>query len=103
MGVHKNETLPDITYWLTVEIAKVDLLVDLDLTHKESFELDLLYQELSIKVSQYWWQTYGVELSFITINNAFFHAVSILHERELEFRRSRNKNETLWVKTLLKR
>jgi hypothetical protein len=103
MGIHKNETLPDISYWLALEISKVNPIVDLDLTHKESLELDLLYQLLSIKAKQHWKQTHGVELSPVMINNAFFRAISILHERDLEFCRSRNAEETLWVKSLLKR
>lgn len=103
MGIYESETLPDITYWLTLEIAKMDPLVDFDLMHKGSLELDFLYQLLAIRAQQYWWQVYGIELSPIIINNAFFQAISILHERQLEFDRSRDINETLWVRDLLKR
>ena len=43
MGMHKSETLPDVTYWLALEIAKVDPVVDFEAMHKGSLELDFLY------------------------------------------------------------
>jgi len=70
MGVHKSETLPDVTYWLALEIAKVDPIVDLDVIYKGSLELDILYQLLTSKAQQHWLHMYGVQLSPIIINNA---------------------------------
>ncbi|MFQ3186675.1 MAG: hypothetical protein ACI8Q3_001712 [Marinomonas primoryensis] len=103
MGVHKSETLPDVTYWLGLEIAKVDPVVDLDVMYKGSLELDFLYQLLTSKAQQHWSRVYGIQLSPIIINNAFFRAISMLHNRNIEFTRSRNSKETMWVKELLKR
>jgi hypothetical protein len=103
MGVYKSETLPDVTYWLALEIAKVDPIVDLDVMYKGSLELDFLYQLLTSKVQLHWWRVYGVQLSPVIINNAFFRAVAMLHNRNIEFTRSRDSNETMWVKELLNR
>jgi hypothetical protein len=102
MGIHKSEILPDVTYWLALEIAKVDPVVDLDVMYKGSLELDFLYQLLTCKVQQHWWKAYGVQLSSVIVNNAFFRAVAMLHNRHIEFSRSRNADETLWVRELLK-
>ena len=103
MGIHKSETLPDVTYWLALEIAKVDPVVDLDVMYKGSLELDFLYQLLTCKVQQHWWQAYGIQLSPVIVNNAFFRAVAMLHNRNIEFSRSRNTDETVWVRELLSR
>ena len=103
MDMHKGENLPDVTYWLTLEIAKVDPVVDLDVMYKGSLELDFLYQLLTCKAQQYWWRVYHVKLSPVVINNAFFQAISSQHNRNIEFIRSRNTKETIWVKELLHR
>lgn len=101
MGIHKSETLPDVTYWLALEIAKVDPVVDLETMHKGSLELDFLYQLLTAKAEQHWWKKFGVRLNPIVVNNAFFRAVAMLHNRNVEFARSRNAEETVWVRDLL--
>ncbi len=101
MGMHKSETLPDVTYWLALEIAKVDPVVDFEAMHKGSLELDFLYQLLTAKVQQHWWQQHGIKLNPVVVNNAFFRAVAMLHNRNIEFCRSRNAEETVWVKELL--
>ncbi|MGO2355178.1 MAG: hypothetical protein ACTH58_10640 [Marinomonas foliarum] len=103
MSIHKSETLPDVTYWLALEIAKVDPVVDLDAMYKGSLELDFLYQLLTCKAQQYWWQEYGIQLSPVIVNNAFFRAIAMLHNRNIEFTRSRNREETVWVRELLNR
>ncbi|NVK73171.1 hypothetical protein C0J08_10410 [Marinomonas sp. CT5] len=101
MSVHKSETLPDVTYWLALEIAKVDPVVDLDVMYKGSLELDFIYQLLTTKAQQHWWQHHGVQLSPVIVNNAFFRAIAMLHNRSVEFNRSRNLDETVWVRELL--
>ncbi|TYL47716.1 hypothetical protein [Marinomonas sp. IMCC 4694] len=103
MSIQKSETLPDVTYWLALQIAKVDPVVDLDVMYKGSLELDFLYQLLTCKAQQHWWRNYAVALSPVVVNNAFFRAVALLHNRNIEFNRSRNTDETVWVRDLLKR
>ncbi|KZN12365.1 hypothetical protein [Marinomonas sp. TW1] len=103
MSSQKSETLPDVTYWLALEIAKVDPVVNLDVMYRGSMELDYLYQVLTSKAQHYWWQEHGVKLSPVMVNNAFFRAIAMLHHRHLEFDRSRQTEETAWVKELLGR
>ncbi len=101
MDEHSSQTLPDVTYWLALEIAKVDPAVDINVMYKGSLELDFLYQLLTIKVQRHWRLYYGVRLSADVVKNAFFRAVSMQHNRNLEFVRSRNKIETRWVREFL--
>ena len=101
MGAQMGEQLPDLTYWLALEIAKNEPVVDFNMIYQGSLELDFLYQLLTSKAQRHWWNTYGVELNPVTINNAFFRAVAMLHQRNVEFSQSRNAAETLWVKELL--
>ncbi|SBS34372.1 hypothetical protein MSP8887_02945 [Marinomonas spartinae] len=101
MGMQMSEQLPDVTYWLALEISKNDQMINLDKVYQGSVELDYLYQLLTSKAQQHWWQTYGVQLNPVIVNNAFFRAVALLHERHLEFSRLRKGAETQWVKELL--
>lgn len=101
MSEHGSQSLPDVTYWLALEIAKVDPAVDLNVMYKGSLELDFLYQLLTIKVQQHWRLSYGVRLSANMVKNAFYRAISMQHNRNLEFIRSRNRIETVWVRELL--
>lgn len=101
MGMQMSEQLPDVTYWLALQIAKNEQVIDLDSVYQGSVELDFLYQLLTSKAQLHWWSSYGIELNPVTVNNAFFRAIALLHERNLEFARSRNSNETAWVKDLL--
>ncbi|WP_233402880.1 hypothetical protein [Marinomonas transparens] len=96
-----SEELSDLTYWLALEIAKHDPIVDFNVIYEGSLELDFLYQLLTSKAQRYWWDTFGVELNPVTINNAFFRAIAMLHQRNVEFSQSRNVAETEWVKELL--
>lgn len=101
MGMQMSEQLPDVTYWLALEISKNEQLIDLDRVYQGSAELDYLYQLLTSKAKMHWWNHYGVQLNPVVINNAFFRAVALLHDRHLEFSRARNGQETIWVKELL--
>lgn len=101
MGIVNNDKLSDVTYWMALEISKSHYVVDLDAIYRGSLELDYLYQLLTTKATQHWRQVYGVELTPVMVNNAFFRAVGILQDRQTEFERSRNKRETNWVKALL--
>lgn len=101
MGMQMSEQLPDVTYWLALQIAKNEPVIDLDSVYQGSVELDFLYQLLTSKAQNHWWNMYGVELSPVTVNNAFFRAIALLHERNLEFKRARTTSETEWVKELL--
>lgn len=103
MGTDKNQTLPDVTYWLVLEIMKVNPVVDINAMYKGSLELDFLYQVLTAKAKMHWYKMYGVQLGPVIMNNAFFRAMTMLHNRNIEFDRSRNSVETVWVKSLLKR
>ncbi|ETX11724.1 hypothetical protein MUS1_07195 [Marinomonas ushuaiensis DSM 15871] len=102
MGTQKSETLPDVTYWLLLEIMKVNPMVDINVMYKGSLELDFLYQVLAAKADMHWRKMYGVQLDSTIMNNAFFRAMTMVHNRNIEFERSRNSSETEWVKTLLK-
>lgn len=101
MGKQVSDELPDVTYWLALQIAKNEHVIDLDSAYQGSAELDVLYQLLTSKAQLYWWRHYGIELSPVMVNNAFFRAVAMLHERRLEFNRSRHSADTGWVKELL--
>ncbi|MFT2098720.1 hypothetical protein ACMUMQ_10210 [Marinomonas sp. 2405UD66-6] len=103
MGTQKSETLPDVTYWLLLEIMKVNPVVDINAMYKGSLELDFLYQVLTAKANLHWRKTYGVQLPPMIMNSAFFRAMTMVHNRNIEFERSRNSTETEWVKDLLKR
>lgn len=103
MGTQQSKALPDVTYWLLLEIMKVNPVVDINAMYKGSLELDFLYQVLTAKAHLHWRKNYGVQLPPMIINNAFFRAMTVVHNRNIEFERSRNSNETEWVKALLKR
>ncbi|GAB3475553.1 hypothetical protein [Marinomonas epiphytica] len=101
MSLSNYQVLPDVTYWIALEISKKNYQVNLDYVYQGSIELDYLYQLLTSQAILHWRNNYGVELGPVTVNNAFFKAVGILNERDLEFRRSRVESETSWVKDLL--
>ncbi|RDL46222.1 hypothetical protein DN730_02930 [Marinomonas piezotolerans] len=101
MSTQTNDLLPDVTYWLTLQISKSEPGIDLEQVYQGTVELDYLYQVLTSKAQQHWWSNYGVELSPVTVNNAFFRAIAVLHDRNIEYQRSRNRAETDWVRELL--
>ncbi|TDP00008.1 hypothetical protein [Marinomonas balearica] len=101
MSKHTTEQLPEVTYWLALQIAKSKPSIDLEKVYEGTIELDYLYQVLTNKAQQHWWSSFGVELNPVTVNNAFFRAIAILHDRNLEYKRSRGGKETVWVKELL--
>ncbi|MCO4784737.1 hypothetical protein [Marinomonas atlantica] len=101
MGTQMNDLLPDVTYWLTLQIARSDPGIDLEQVYQGTVELDYLYQVLTSKAQQHWWSEYGIELSPVTVNNAFFRAIAVLHDRNIEYKRSKNRSETDWVRELL--
>lgn len=96
-----TDKLADVTHWLALEIAKCEPAVNLDEIYQGSLELDYLYQILTSKAQLNWRALYHEELTPVLVNNAFFRAIAMLYERELEFARSRNTAETVWVKDLL--
>ncbi|MGR0279681.1 hypothetical protein ACUM5Y_11630 [Marinomonas dokdonensis] len=101
MGIVNRDKLSDVTYWMALEISKSQYVVDLDSIYRGSLELDYLYQLLTTKATLYWRQQHAIELTPVMVNNAFFRAIGILQERQTEYERSRNKQETNWVKALL--
>ncbi len=101
MATQKSDQLPDVTYWLALQIANSDPAVDLDSACQGSVELDVLYQLLTSKAQLHWRCSYGIELSLVTVNNAFFRAIAMLRDRHAEFARLRRGSETGWVKELL--
>ena len=96
-----KDQLADVTYWLALQIAKCDPPVNLDEIYQGSLELDYLYQILTTKACNHWRSQFHIELTPVTINNAFFRAIALLYERNLEYARSRNGAETVWVRDLL--
>ncbi|MFT2111614.1 hypothetical protein [Marinomonas sp. 2405UD68-3] len=96
-----KDKLADVTYWLAMEIAKNDPPVNLDEIYQGSLELDYLYQVLTNKAQGYWQSAHSEELTPVLVNNAFFRAIALLYDRNLEYERSRNAKETIWVKDLL--
>lgn len=101
MGTKTSDQLTDVTYWLVLQLANNEQVIDLNSAYKGSTELDVLYQILTSKATLYWWKNYNIELSLVTVNNAFFRAIAILHDRNIEFDRTRKGAATEWVKELL--
>ncbi|TBR41809.1 hypothetical protein CBF23_009400 [Marinomonas agarivorans] len=98
-----NDQLSDVTYWLTLQIARSEPPVDLTRLYQGSVELDYLYQVLTSKARHHWWTNYDVDLSPMIINNAFFRAISALNKRNKEYENSRRYDRTDWVRELLHR
>ena len=44
MSTNMNDLLPDVTYWLTLQIAKSEPGIDLEQVYQGTVELDYLYQ-----------------------------------------------------------
>ena len=101
LGELMRDQLADVTYWLAMQVAKSDPAVNLDEIYQGSLELDYLYQILTSRAQYHWRHQYNVELTPVLVNNAFFRAIALLYERNLDFARSRNSTETGWVKELL--
>lgn len=96
-----SDQLVDVSYWLILQISQKEPAVDLNKIYQGSIELDHLYQILTTKAQHYWWVHYDIELSAVSLNNAFFRALSFLHDRHVEYARLRSTKETIWVKELL--